>query len=208
MSEDYKCPRCGRAFKTSGGLAVHRGWCEEDNSERRRKISQNHADVSGSNHPLYGKHHSAETRARMSKALRGNQHSLGNRHSPETLRKMSEAQSGNRHPNYGKHLSVTTRQKISMALSQGGPFPYGPMWPMQRDRARARDNYTCQRCGITEQEMGHELSIHHIRPFRESNDHTLENLICLCHTLDNGCHTHCEHHPEDCPEPRKHWLLK
>lgn len=43
-------------------------------------------------HPLYGKHHSAETK-----------------------RKMSEARKGNKHPLYGKHLSAETKKKISEA---------------------------------------------------------------------------------------------
>lgn len=91
---------------------------------------------------------------------------------------------------------------------KGGCEPfYGPDWPGQRDCARNRDNYTCQRCGLTEGQVGHEVSVHHIRPFRESKDNSTENLICLCDTNDNGCHLHCEHNPEDCPDPRKHWLL-
>ncbi len=90
---------------------------------------------------------------------------------------------------------------------KGGPFHYGSTWPEARRVARYRDNYTCQRCGITEEELGHELSVHHIVPWRESADNSPENLICLCDTNDNGCHQHCEHHPEDCPQPRKHWLL-
>lgn len=90
---------------------------------------------------------------------------------------------------------------------RGGPIPYGPLWPTQRDRARNRDNYTCQLCGITEGELGHELSVHHIRPFRESGDNSLENLICLCDKKDSGCHYHCEENPGDCPQPRRSWLL-
>jgi len=94
---------------------------------------------------------------------------------------------------------------------RGGSVPYGPVWPDQRQRARNRDDYTCQRCGITEEELGCELSVHHIRRFGDSRDNSLENLISLCgnHNAEksNSCHLHCEHHPEDCPVPRKHWLL-
>jgi len=91
---------------------------------------------------------------------------------------------------------------------KGGPFPYGAGWTEQRRRARNRDNDTCQLCGITKAELGRELSVHHIRPFRESADHSLENLICLCGESEGHfCHRYAEHHPEDCPEPRKNWLL-
>lgn len=89
---------------------------------------------------------------------------------------------------------------------RGGPVPYGPLWPIYRAQARARDDYTCQRCGLTEEETGHELTVHHIRLYRESYDNTLSNLITLCDSFDpENCHGHCEHHPEECPVPRK-WL--
>ena len=36
--------------------------------ETRKKISEHHADFSGENHPMYGKHPSEETRQKMSDA--------------------------------------------------------------------------------------------------------------------------------------------
>ena len=36
-----------------------------------KKISKNHADVSGSNNPMYGKHHNHETKAKISKVHKG-----------------------------------------------------------------------------------------------------------------------------------------
>lgn len=75
---------------------------------------------------------------------------------------------------------------------KGGYIPYyGPNWRQQRRNARRRDQYTCQRCGITEVEIGRQLDVHHIRPFREfgvdksAEANELDNLICLCNT----CHT-------------------
>ena len=43
---------------------------------------------------------------------------------------------------------------------------------------RARDNYTCQLCGITEAETGYALSIHH-SDYDKSN-HTETNLFATC----------------------------
>lgn len=68
---------------------------------------------------------------------------------------------------------------------------YGPNWHAQRRAARKRDAYTCQRCGMTERELGRELDVHHKKPFREfgyirhTNDRYLDanrlvNLISLC----------------------------
>ena len=39
--------------------------------ETRRKMSLNHADFKGEKHPLYGKHHSNETRRKISEANKG-----------------------------------------------------------------------------------------------------------------------------------------
>lgn len=67
---------------------------------------------------------------------------------------------------------------------------YGPNWINQRREARKRDNYTCQDCGVTEEEYGHELSVHHLTPFRNflgdwKNANNLSNLISLC---EYPCH--------------------
>lgn len=67
---------------------------------------------------------------------------------------------------------------------------YGPNWLSQRKKARERDNFTCQDCGITEEQYGRELSVHHIVPFRKFNGdlekaNQLANLIILC---EYPCH--------------------
>jgi hypothetical protein len=67
---------------------------------------------------------------------------------------------------------------------------YGPNWLCQRRKARERDNYTCQDCGIPEKEYGKELSVHHIVPFRSfngdwNNANKLSNLVTLC---EYPCH--------------------
>ena len=77
---------------------------------------------------------------------------------------------------------------------QGGHDKWrGPNWKRQRNKARKRDNYTCQECGITEDELGRPMDVHHIVPWREfDNDwkkaNKLSNLISLC----PHCHTTLE----------------
>jgi len=67
---------------------------------------------------------------------------------------------------------------------------YGPNWQAQRRNTRHRDNYTCQRCGITEKELGKQLDVHHINPFRSfglaryKEANALSNLISVC----RSCH--------------------
>lgn len=87
---------------------------------------------------------------------------------------LSENNNGERHPNY-----------------KGGYDPYyGPNWRIQRRKARKRDNYICQRCGKTEEELGRQLDVHHKTPFREygieryREANHLDNLLSLC----NVCH--------------------
>ena len=74
----------------------------------------------------------------------------------------------------------------------GGIKYYGPNWQRQRRRARTRDGHTCQECGAQESDLGQELDVHHVQPFRtfdyvpgenESyrDANRLENLICYCH---------------------------
>jgi 5-methylcytosine-specific restriction endonuclease McrA len=65
---------------------------------------------------------------------------------------------------------------------------YGPNWRSQREKARERDDFTCQSCGMTKKEHlkkhGFAPHVHHIKPWNEFDDHEernkLSNLIVLC----------------------------
>jgi DEAD/DEAH box helicase domain-containing protein len=71
-------------------------------------------------------------------------------------------------------------------LWQNDPNQYGPNWQQQKIRARERDRFHCQICGIPEKGSRHD--VHHKVPFRwftsseEANQ--IDNLITLCPT----CH--------------------
>ena len=52
-------------------------------------MSENHADVSGENNPMYDKHHSVESKKRMSLAQKGEKsYWYGRKHTDETKIKM------------------------------------------------------------------------------------------------------------------------
>ena len=75
-------------------------------AETRQKMSE----------ALKGRQFSAEHRKKLSEALSGENNPLfGRHHSEETRQKMSEALSGENNPLFGKHRSVDTRKKIAEA---------------------------------------------------------------------------------------------
>lgn len=45
---------------------------KQKSEEHKRKISENHANTSGSNSPMYGRHHSVDTKLKMSQRKKGN----------------------------------------------------------------------------------------------------------------------------------------
>ena len=92
---------------------------------------------------------------------------------------------------YWLALSDDTVERLrAQGLWKNDPNQYGPTWAVQRDRARTRDGYQCQVCGIAEQGRAHD--VHHKIPFRvfstpnEANQ--LINLITLC----PACHHRVE----------------
>lgn len=74
----------------------------------------------------------------------------------------------------------------------GRPDYRGGNWEIQAKQARERDAYTCQRCGITERELGRPLDVHHKLPYRAFNSpaeaNRLSNLVSLC----RACHMKVE----------------
>ena len=72
---------------------------------------------------------------------------------------------------------------------KGGKRHYFGNWLKMRRLALERDNFTCQLCGVKQEDWHKELDVHHIMNYREFDDkfeaNKLENLICLC----NKCHS-------------------
>lgn len=70
--------------------------------------------ATGSDNPMYGRSHTAESRQKMSEALRGRELS------EETKQKISEAlkgkMAGSDHPMYGEELSESHKEKLSEAM--------------------------------------------------------------------------------------------
>ncbi len=83
-------------------------------------------------------------------------------------------------------------------INTGRKKYYGANWLVQRRKARERDRYQCQECGITEDQYGKELSVHHIKPFvyfetyKEANK--LENLLSVCELCHRKIHSGTNNH--------------
>lgn len=75
---------------------------------------------------------------------------------------------------------------------RGGHEKYrGPGWLSVREEVLERDDFQCKHCGLTEKEAlerGHGLNVHHVDPYAESQDNSLDNLITLC----QSCHLKLE----------------
>ena len=56
-------------------ISSYSGGAYKRSDETRRKMSENHADLSGEKHPFYGKHHSEESKKKMSESKTGNHNS-------------------------------------------------------------------------------------------------------------------------------------
>lgn len=108
---------------------------------------------------------------------------------PDARQKISKSKLGKRNWMYKR------RGKLHHMWTGGKIYYYGATWPEQRNAARERDNYTCQRCEITETELGRQLDVHHIVKFRyfgieqHEKANKLSNLICFC----TSCHHIVEH---------------
>jgi 5-methylcytosine-specific restriction endonuclease McrA len=85
----------------------------------------------------------------------------------------------------------------------GSSPEYGQGWYAIRRAARLRDEYECQICGTSKDEMGCNPDVHHITPLREFDDpreaHRLDNVISLC----RSCHRKAKAGAIEVPEIRE-----
>ena len=91
-----------------------------------QRISTGIPDRTGIKSPNFGKAPSAETRLKLSVALKGDKNPMfGKTHSAETRLKLSEANKGDKNPNFGKTRSAETRMKLSEANKGKTPSNFG-----------------------------------------------------------------------------------
>lgn len=93
----------------------------------------------------------------------------------------------------------------------GGKNSYrGENWFHIRNEIRKRDNYTCQNCGIKEDDFGMQMSVHHIIPYilfrgNDKLSNQSDNLICLCESCHRQTHSG-DNHPSKFAEKYKDFI--
>lgn len=137
-----------------------------------------------------GKHHSEETKKKMSISKKGI--NKGIKLSEEHKQKISKARL-ERKKKLGYINSPETRKKISGSNHhnwRGGLSPYPKGWTdTLRKSIRQRDNYVCQICGMRQDKlkgMFKKLDVHHIDYNKDNlNPNNLITLCQKCHMKTN-----------------------
>uniref|UniRef100_A0A6M3K6B9 HNH nuclease domain-containing protein n=1 Tax=viral metagenome TaxID=1070528 RepID=A0A6M3K6B9_9ZZZZ len=153
--------------------------------------------LSGTNNPMYGKHHTEETKKRIGLANSGENNFWFGKKRPdfsERLRSNNPNKNG---------LTEETKLKLSLKAKERFKDPknhpnyingknirnekYSDCFDINLKKdIRKRDNYTCQNCNMTEEEhlivYGFNLTVHHI-DYNKQNS-VFSNLISLC----SSCH--------------------
>ncbi len=82
-------------------------------------------------------------------------------------------------PSFAVRLGTTPKQR-------------GANWEIQARQARERDGFSCRVCGISEEDLGRQLDVHHKIPYRSFSSNVeankLEHLIAVC----PSCHAKLE----------------
>ena len=146
-----------------------------------------------------GKHFSPDTEFKVGHPPTMGAFKIGFRHPKEILDRISRTLKG-KHINpetefkLGQHISPETEFKKgdSRLMGENNPNWHGgksfEIYPQEfndelKEKIRARDNWTCQECHMTQDELGYTLHVHHID--YEKHNNIEENLISLC----KSCHS-------------------
>jgi len=169
----WTCPRCQTEFKKAYKQALKTKHCKPCNNILRPKKCKK-----GKNNPFYGKKHTKET----IKSLSGKSNSNWKGGLPYCQHKdctaqlsdarssycMKHQQLGKRNPNWNPTYNRAIREQLRI----------NPEYIQWAKDVKARDNYTCQHCGVTNT----TLHSHHIKLFSKYPDlrYDLDNGLTLC----------------------------
>ena len=108
-----------KAFKKMGDIDTYLKKCYMSSvvpvsEDRKKKMSENHVDVSGENNPFYGKHHTDEARKSISEKMSGKSNATGKhwKLSDESKQKMSESHKGKKYNTTLKHWKLVDGKRV------------------------------------------------------------------------------------------------
>lgn len=154
-----KCFQCGKTFSVFPHRKDTAKFCSPECCYK---------SIKGRTSFMKGKHQTEKAKKKISKGVKENL--------PSTAFKK------------GQRPSVATEYKKgekNLNWNNGSSFePYGLKFNEElKERIRKRDNYRCQECSYTQDQLGYALSVHHIDYDKKNNEE--KNLICLC----RSCHS-------------------
>ncbi len=177
--------------------------CRMKTPETRLKISQNHVGMQGRKHSVETiKRMSGENNPMFGVRICGeNHHMFGKHHTEETKYKLSEVLIGENNPNYGKKFSEERKRRISAGKQKisyeewenyVANAPYCLRFDeICRESNREKYNRECFICGLPESEnitskgQHKKLSVHHVDMNKnqgcDSNDWKLIPVCIHCH---------------------------
>ena len=136
--------------------------------ETKKKMSE---AKKGEKHPLYGKQLSEETKQKMSKSHKGKTSS------EETKQKLSKSISGEKHPLYGKHHSDETKRKMSEA-KKGKHFSDEHKRKIS-EKLKGKHHSDEHKRKISEANKGKHFSDEHKRKIREAENDEKELISII-----------------------------
>ena len=88
---------------------------------------------------------------------------------------------------------VTQSNRRAPALGKGTSARHrGANWGVQAKAARERDRYTCRVCGLTEEEFGKKLHVHHTIPYSRFKSNIEANRLDYLVSVCPSCHGQLE----------------
>lgn len=144
-----------------------------------------------------GKHHSEESKKKMSEAKKGNKAWTGKHHSEETKKKLREVRKGHffgaKNPNwkggikkdkkYTSELAKRRRHK-RRALKKGAD---GSFTLVEWELLKKQYGHRCPVCNRKEPKV--KLTIDHIIPLLKGDSNYIENIQPLCQSCNSKKHT-------------------
>lgn len=122
MNTNFTCKKCGVKITSSSKSGLCRRCVQKGKIHSKETCLKISLGQMGEKNQFFGKHHSAETLAKLrvrrsaETCAKIGAASKGRKHSVETRAKMSIDRSGKNHPLFGKTHTFETKSKISMAL--------------------------------------------------------------------------------------------